>query len=250
MKNQEVQLERLRAPEVAERLNTGWTTALFACGAVEQHGPHMPLFMDAEHGTTLALRLAKKLGNTLVAPTIRIGCSDHHMPWAGSMTLRQSTFEAMVSDYVTSLAHHGFKNIFIIPTHGGNFNPLKEMEARLKALAPNSNLKIYTELTGLIKTWKIAVEKFNGLGARVGGHADIAETAIMLAMHPELVRMDLAEPGFSPELDDEVINRIIKEGFKTVTPNGILGDPNGATAELGAVLLEVLAEELVAFFQS
>lgn len=243
-----IQLEQMRSPEIRERIKNGWTTAVFACGAVEQHGPHLPLFMDAEHGTHLAVTVAKKLGKTLVAPTIRIGCSDHHMAFAGSITLRKSTFEAIVTDYVTSLAHHGFKKIMIIPTHGGNFKPLQEMFPRLKQAAPSANIQVFTDLEKTVQVWKSVVQSISGLGNRVGGHADIAETSIMLHMYPDLIRIDLAEPGFANEVKGVVFDKLIKEGFHVVAPNGILGDARGATAQMGEALVEGLANEIVSCF--
>ncbi len=248
IEKQEIQLERLRSPAIKDLLNQGWNTAVFACGAVEQHGPHLPLFMDAEHGTFLALAVAQKIGKTLVAPTIRIGCSNHHMAFAGSLTLRKSTFEAMVSDYVSSLAHHGFKRVFIIPSHGGNFGPLKEMLPALQQLVPGVKVKAFTDLEGTIKTWRQGIEVLSGLGSRVGGHADIAETSIMLHMHPELVRMDLAEPGFANEIKGEVFEKLIREGLHVLAPNGILGDARGATPEMGTVLIDNLARHVAEYF--
>ena len=250
MENQEIRLERLRSPEVAQLIGQGWSRVVFSCGAVEQHGPHMPLFMDAEHGTFLAREVATRLGNTLVAPTIRIGCSDHHMAFAGTITLRKDTFHALVTDYVTSLAHHGFRSIMILPTHGGNYGPLAEIVPDLRSLLPDITILAYTDLVGLVRTWRDGVQRVCGQGNRVGGHADIAETSLMLHMHPELVRMDLAEPGFSMEIKQEVIDRIIREGFDKVTPNGIMGDARGASAPLGRSLLVDLAEEIVARFAS
>ncbi len=243
-----MQIEQMRSPEIRERINNGWTTAVFACGAVEQHGPHLPLFMDAEHGTYLAMAVADKLGKTLVAPTIRIGCSDHHMAFAGSLTLRKSTFQAVVTDYVTSLMHHGFEKICIIPSHGGNFKPLEELLPDLRKAAPDVTVQAFTDLEKTVQVWKKVVESMSGQGNRVGGHADIAETSIMLYMHPELVRMDLAEAGFANEIKGEVFDKLIKEGFHVVAPNGILGDARGATKEMGEELVEALAEEIVGCF--
>lgn len=246
MKEQELRLERLRSPQIKSLLQDGWTTAVFSCGAVEQHGPHMPLFMDAEHGSFLALEVASRIDKALVAPTIRIGCSDHHMAFSGTITLRKTTFKAIVEDYVTSLAHHGFKRILILPTHGGNFGPLAEFLPDLRKLVPEVEVAAYTDLVGLVTHWKSCVEELSGHGDRVGGHADIAETSVMLYMHQELVRMDLAEEGFSTPLNQEVINKIIEDGFDKVTPNGIIGDARGATAEMGKVLVARLADQIVA----
>jgi len=247
-----LELERLRSPEVGEALAQGFRTAVFACGAVEQHGPHLPLFVDAEHGTRIAVEVARRLGRALVAPTVRVGCSDHHLDFAGSLSIRPETLEAICADYCASLSHHGFEDICIVPTHGGNFAVLKEMLPRLRAaVAGSTRVHAYTDLLGFLVLWRASVERTSpGMGTRVGGHADIAETSLMLAMHSDLVRSDLAEDGFHPVMDRAAFERIIAEGFSTVTPNGILGDARGATIAIGESAVTDLADHVAAFFRT
>jgi creatinine amidohydrolase len=84
----------------------------------------------------------------------------------------------------------------------------------------------------------------------VGGHADIAESSIMMVMHPGLVREDLAEDGFHPLLDPEVVRRIIDGGFRSVTPNGILGDARGMSPAIGERCIEVAADRLAEWFRA
>ena len=246
--SQVLELEKLRSPAIGRLIREGYRTAIFACGAVEQHGPHLPLFVDAEHGTALATSVASRMGRALVAPTIRVGCSDHHMDFPGSLTIRRETFTALVRDYCASLAHHGFERICIIPSHGGNFGPLAELLPVLHEEFPSLEIDAFTDIILLMRVWRDTVEAMAGLGARVGGHADIAETAIMLALHPEHVRADLAEAGYDTGLRKEEFDRIIREGFAAVTPNGILGDARGASAAMGTGLIDALAEALARSF--
>lgn len=247
----ELRLERLTSPAVGAAIEGGYTTAVVACGAVEQHGPHLPLFMDAEHGRELAELVARRLGNALVAPTIRIGCSEHHMAFAGTISLREETFRAICLDYVVSLARHGFKHIHFIPTHGGNFAPLaRGLQELNDAAGPQSRVTAFVDLHGLIDLWKRVVEEEAGLGARVGGHADIAEGSIMLALHPELVREEEAAPGYLGELTPDVIGRMIAEGIGSIAPNGVLGDPRGMTAAIGRTCIAATAEMLVERFHA
>src|SRR4029453_1045159 len=95
-----LELERMTWPEVRAALDAGCTTVVFACGAVEQHGPHLPLFTDAEIGSELSRRVATELGDALVAPTVRVGCSEHHMAFPGTISLEESTFAAVLRDSV------------------------------------------------------------------------------------------------------------------------------------------------------
>jgi len=237
-------MERLTSPEIGEALEGGFTTAIFACGAVEQHGPHIALSMDASHGTALAEAVARRLGRALVAPTIRVGCSDHHMGFPGTLTLRKATFHALLEDYVRSLARHGFRRILVLPTHGGNFAPLEEALPALRGAAGEGvEVEGATDLFGLMEVWtRVAAE--SGLGAGVGGHADVAEGSIMLALHPERVRPERAEPGVTGTLSEETTARLFAHGMKAVSPNGILGDPTGMNAALGRRLVDALADML------
>ncbi len=246
-------LERMTSPDAGAAIARGMTTAIFACGAVEQHGPHLPMFMDAEHGTVLAEAVARRLGDALVAPTVRVGCSEHHMAFPGSLTIRAETLEAICTDYCTSLARHGFRRIGIIPSHGGNFKPLDAMLPRLNEAARAhgaARVAAYTDLVDFMRVWVQAIRAIDGPADRVGGHADIAESSIMLTMHPSLVRVELAEEGFRAAFDEAVIARILNEGFKSVTPNGILGDARGMSVEIGHACVRAAADHLADFFTS
>jgi creatinine amidohydrolase len=240
----------MTSPEVRAAIDGGRTTAVLACGAVEQHGPHLPLFMDAEHGERLAREVARRLGNALVAPSIRVGCSEHHMRFAGSMSLRVETFEALCLDYCTSLARHGFRHIYLIPSHGGNYGPLAAMQERLNvAVGPDARVVAFTDLQAQIDVWVRVVEAEAGLGSRVGGHADIAESSIMLTLHPRLVRQDRAEAGYPGELTPDVLKRVFEEGIGAVTPNGILGDARGMSDAIGRRCIAETADLLVGYFR-
>ncbi|WP_420633414.1 creatininase family protein [Candidatus Palauibacter sp.] len=247
----EIRMERMTSPEIGAAIEAGVTTVVVAAGAVEQHGPHLPLFMDAEHGDRLAVEIARRLGGSLVAPTIRVGWSAHHMAFSGTVSLEKDTFLAVCHDYCVSLAHHGFRRVCLLPSHGGNFAPLAEArEAFNEAAGPGCSVDVYSDLIEVIGTWREIAEAEAGLGARVGGHADIAETSIMMAIHAGLVREELAACGqlTTPAEEPELIRRVLSEGFKSVTPNGILGDARGATADLGEKMITVLADRIAAHF--
>lgn len=246
-------LEHLTWPEVELALTSGMTTAVVAVGATEQHGPHLPLCVDAELGTALAWRVARNMGDALVAPTIRVGCSEHHMGFAGTISVSPETLEAVCRDYCVSLARHGFTDICLIPSHGGNFAPLREMVPRLQAAVEAVDthcwVGAYTDLLGLVGLWRLVVEEELGLGDRVGGHADIAEASEMLHILPELVRVDRAEPGRMGELDQALVDRVFEKGLQAVTTNGILGDPRGMDAQVGEKLLETTARIIAEAFR-
>jgi creatinine amidohydrolase len=236
-------LEEMTWPEVEAAIEAGRTTVVVAVGAVEQHGPHLPLLVDAVRGDRLALDVARRLGDALVAPTIRVGCSEHHMGFPGTLSLRRTTLEAICLDYCVSLARHGFRKVCLVPSHGGNFGPLKDMLDDLnRAVAPGCEVRAYTDLNGFLDVWTRAVEEAGELGARVGGHADIAESSEMLVIRPDLVREERAEEGYPGGTDGPLLDRIFRDGFRTVTPNGVLGDARGMSEEIGTRCLEAVAD--------
>lgn len=243
-------MERMTSPEIGDALEEGRTTAVVGCGAIEQHGPHLPLHMDAEHADRLALEVATRLGDALVAPSIRVGCSEHHLAFPGTLSVRRDTFLAVCRDYVTSLARHGFRRICFVPTHGGNFAPLREGLPSLREAAGEACAVVaYTDLMAVIGIWREIAERESGLGDRVGGHADVAETSVLACLHPGVVRADRVARGYVPGPDEDrkaLVERIIAEGFETVTPNGILGDARGWSWELGEALIAGLADAVAA----
>lgn len=248
MTPQTLLLEEMTWPEVERSIAGGFTSVVVAAGAVEQHGPHLPLLVDAVRGDRLALEVARRLGRTLVAPTIRVGCSEHHMDFAGTLSLRRSTLQAICMDYTVSLARHGFRAVHFVPSHGGNFEPLAAMLDDLRdAVAPACEVRAYTDLHGFVELWKEAVaEVVPELVERVGGHADIAESSEMLCIRPELVRDDLAAPGYVADFDNQLAERIFRDGFRTVTPNGVLGDARGMSREIGERCVARAAEGVAA----
>lgn len=245
-------LEHLTWPEVELAITRGTTGVVVPVGAIEQHGPHLPLLVDAELGTALGTRVARALGDALLAPTIRVGCSEHHMGFAGTLSLRPETLKAICTDYVSSLVRHGFTRVYFVPSHGGNFQPLRDMlpelEETAEALRPGAKVTAYTDLLGLVGVWRWVVEEQLGLGARVGGHADIAESSEMLHLFPELVRVTRAEPGLVGELDQAMVDKVFDRGLRAVTANGILGDPRGMDAKVGATLLDATARVIAKSF--
>lgn len=245
-------LEEMTWPQVQEALDGGRTTVVVAVGAVEQHGPHLPLLVDAARGDRLAVEVARRLGDALVAPTIRVGCSEHHMGFPGTLSLRRNTLEAICIDYAVSLARHGFQRICFVPSHGGNFGPLGEMLPDLRAaVSPSCTVDAYTDLLGFMKLWQDAVRSVDPeLEGRVGGHADLAETSEMLSIRPDLVRIQDAETGHVQVFDEELAERIFREGFRAVTPNGILGDARGATRAIGDACIAAAADGIVAALEA
>ena len=241
-------LEEMTWPEVERALADGFTSVVVAAGAIEQHGRHLPLLVDAARGDRLALEVARRLGRTLVGPTIRVGCSEHHMGFPVTIPLRGETLKAICMDHVVSLARHGFRTVYLVPSHGGNFAPLAGMLDELHAsVAPDCEVRAYTDLLGFVALWENAVREIApDLVRRVGGHADIAESSEMLCIRPDLVREELAEAGHVAGFDAALAERIFTEGLRAVTPNGVLGDPRGMSREIGERCIASAADGIAA----
>jgi creatinine amidohydrolase len=224
----EVFLERMTWPEIEAAVAAGHTRVVVCLAATEQHGPHLPEGTDAWLGQELAGRLARALGDALVAPIIRPGCSEHHMGFAGTITLPVDALIMLLDAYVDSLSRHGFDRYIVFTSHGGNLPALASWPGRIRPQV--SVLDDLTAVTGAIQQ---ALSRFAVL-TPAGRHADLGETAAMLATQPELVRLDLARPGFQGEAG---LGELLNGGIRSLSPIGTFGDPTGATAAMGSAVL-------------
>jgi creatinine amidohydrolase len=225
-----VELDRMTWPEVRAEQEGGRDTVVVAFGATEQHGPHMPLATDALLGDHLARLVAESL-DAFLAPTVRLGCSEHHLEFPGTLSLSDVTFHGIVEDLVRSLARGGFARVVLLPTHGGNFGPLAAALERLPA--PGIEVRALTDLGALFAIAQLGAEE-HGVPLGEGGvHAGEWETSMLMAIHPELVRGDRGEAGYTGD-PQAAIGAIFGEGVHTVAENGVIGDPALASAEHGA----------------
>ena len=233
-------LDRLTWADVRAEIQKGRDTVVIAFGSTEQHGRHLPLGTDAVLGDELGRRLAERLG-AFVAPTVRFGCSQHHLAFPGTISLDDQTFQQVVADVISSLSRHGFRRIVVLPTHGGNFKPLAEAVSKI---TPTDGVQIhaFTDLTAFIQT----AFKSSGVSgveaAGSGAHAGEWETSVMLALRPEQVEMQRADKGFVGELS-EVMSRVFG-GIQNLDENGVLGDPRPASAQAGEKYIKDMEEFL------
>lgn len=236
--------------EIKEALDAGYDTILVAAGSIEQHGPHLPEMTDTLIGTHLVRAVAERAGLALQGPTITMGCSEHHMAFAGTVTLRPDTFKAVARDVATSLALHGFRTIAFIPSHGGNFGPLAELVAELEGKIGEARIVAYTDLISFVRVQHEASARFGITTEAAGAHAGEHETALDLLLRPDLVRMEQAAEGYVGPFDAAVSERIYREGMPALTQNGILGDARPATAKHGRAYLEAMADHLADWIEA
>lgn len=231
----ELVLERLTWTDVEAALGRGMRRAIVCAASTEQHGPHLPEATDALLGEAYAEGLAKRLGDALVAPIIRPACSEHHMAFPGSLTISGTLLMDIVDSYLASLRRHGFQRFVVMSSHGGNFPVLAEWE---RTRSPQDTV-VLTDFHVFDAGFE-AIRRF-GRTDTSGPHAEVLETSMMLHLHPELVHMERAAPGFTGE---STLEDVLARGMRALTQNGIMGDPVGSTAEMGAAVLGAIVDRL------
>lgn len=212
----------------------GYDTVLVPLGATEQHGPHLPISTDTRLATALATRVAERLGGTLVAPTLPIGPSAEHMSFPGTMSIGAEAVRHVLRDSVDSLGAHGFERVVLFPGHGGWFPVLGSLYPEL---APETECDLFA-ITGLQWYMDLLEEGLDQAGLDVDEptvHAGASETAMMLAVDPDLVSDEDPPPGHTGQVSPA---RLFAEGVEAYDENGILGDPRPATADAGEHLIE------------
>ncbi|OXM66576.1 MULTISPECIES: mycofactocin biosynthesis peptidyl-dipeptidase MftE [Amycolatopsis] len=192
-------------------------------GATEQHGPHLPYTVDTEIAAELCRRLGAARPEVVVAPALPYGSSGEHADFPGTLSIGQEATELLVVELVRSA--DAFAGVLLVSAHGGNALPLRRAVAKLRHEGRN------------VRAWCPD-------GPADDTHAGRLETSVMLALRPEAVRTNRFEPGQTRPLP-ELIGRLRDEGVRGVSPNGVLGDPAGASAEAGRATLSRWTDALL-----
>jgi creatinine amidohydrolase len=237
-----IRMEEMTWPQIKAAMDAGFTTVVAAVGSTEQHGPHLPTMTDARIGDVLAHKVALRFGCALQARTIPVGCSEHHLAFPGTISLEPATLKSVLLDYVSSFVRNGFKKIVFVPSHGGNFAPLRD--AVIEARKKHTLVKISaaTDLKRLFSVLGESSAKFGISFEESGAHSGESETAIMLALEEKLVAKDQFAPGYVGAFGEREQKLIFEKGMPALTPNGVLGDPTKASAAHGREYLERLAD--------
>lgn len=215
----QVHLAALASPEVAELRHV----LAVPVGSCEQHGPHLPLGTDTIIATELAERLAARRPGVVVAPALAITASGEHAGFPGTLSIGTRATAAVLVELARSA--DWALGIVLVNGHGGNVEAVDEAVATTRSEGRN------------ICSWLPRVP---------GGdaHAGRTETSLMLALRPGLVNIDRAVPGELQPLS-EIADDLRRFGVRALSPNGVLGDPAGATLEEGRDLLDTLTDDLV-----
>jgi creatinine amidohydrolase/Fe(II)-dependent formamide hydrolase-like protein len=225
-------LEELTWTELRDAIRAGTTTVIVPIGGTEQNGPHMALGKHNVRVKALAERIARRLGHVLVAPVLAyvpeggLAPPRGHMRYPGTLTVPDETFRAIVEYAARSLRHHGFRDIVLLGDHGGTQMSQQAIAVRLNREWGAAPVRVHA----IPEYYEASSGGFRDLLRRrgygpeeVGTHAGLADTSLMLAIEPALVRLDHLEPGTG-----------LSSG------NGVEGDPRRASADVGRLGVEAV----------
>jgi len=257
----EYRYEKLTWPEINDAVEMG-QVCIVPCGAVEQHGPHLPLDVDLICPTEIARGAGRAAPDkALVLPTVAYGYTGHVMDFPGTINNDYQHFMQHVLDIAKSLAYHGFKKIILLNGHGSNM-PNLDLVSRRACLETDAECV----LTGWWRLLEVDPEfmprwrqsKFPGGCA----HAGELETSLYLHLDGDNVRKDLIRNGvisFNEEGSPFHWVDLYGQGPATVvswtssySETGVLGEAELATAEKGRQVYEEAVKQLaryVAWFQ-
>jgi creatinine amidohydrolase len=243
---------QLRTWQEVETYLEGSTGIIIPIGSTEQHGPTGFIGTDALCPELIAQGIGERL-QAMVAPTIATGMAQHHLGFAGSVTLRPSTLMAVVQDTVNSLARHGFDRFFFLNGHGGN---MATVSAAFSEIYAESSLgtagRNRPGLRCRLQNWwdceavkRISEERF---GEAEGSHATASEISLTYHGYPaEGARVSRAK--LSPKRAPKG-TFYDAEDYRRRFPDGRIGsDPSLATAEIGKLLHDAAVEEIAVKYQ-
>jgi creatinine amidohydrolase len=188
-------------------------------GSLEQHGPHLPLDTDTRIAVAVAGGAADARDGVALAPALAFGASGEHDAFPGTLSIGTDALTALLVELGRDTSRN-WGALLLVNGHGGNHEGVSDAVARLQ--------------TEGRRCAAFSVAPRGG-----DAHAGRTETSMLLHLDPAAVRGDHAEPGETRPIT-ELKERLRREGVRPVSPNGVLGDPRGATAAEGRRLLEEL----------
>lgn len=252
LEGQYMQLKNLTWPEV-KSFDFNKRIVIFPTGSFEQHGPHLPLTTDTDIVSAIANAVERAMTDrVLLLPTLWPGLSTHHMHFPGTMDVPQMVYIQLITELGKSMASMGAKKVFILNGHGGNDAPLRAALRELKTGVPQTRFVFASYWTLAAKTLReVRESKLGGMG-----HACEMETSVMLHLHPERVKMELATRDGPTHTDpyrqaDMQVARPVffVNEFHEVSESGVVGHPDLASAEKGKRFFDGIVADVSAFVE-
>jgi creatinine amidohydrolase/Fe(II)-dependent formamide hydrolase-like protein len=230
-----VRLEELTWTELRDQIAAGKTTILIPIGGTEQSGPYVALGKHNVRAQWLAAHIAQRLGNALVAPVIAYvpeggyAPPTSHMRFPGTITVPDDVFEKTLESAANSFKIHGFRNIVFLGDHGGYQDDIKHVVARLNKSWAGGKARAFAPPEYYAQSSDGYARQLREKGYRddeIGTHAGLADTSLLLAVAPQMVRLDALRRA--PKLD---------------AADGVYGgDPRRSSAELGRLGIDAIVE--------
>jgi creatinine amidohydrolase len=226
---------------IAALPDKAWAPVILATGAIEQHGPHLPVAVDALMGQvwlSLALARLPAGASCYVAPPITIGKSNEHTGFPGTLMISRDTLRSQVLAIARQVHLWGFRSLAVINTHGGNVPVLVPTLREIRSL--------YGMRAGILQS--TPVSELSAQEATFGIHAGEVETSWILASAPQHVEMSKAVCEYPAHLGDPGEVRpvaapaLVAWASRDVSKSGIMGDATAATVAKGERWLERGAE--------
>jgi len=197
-------------------------------GSLEQHGPHLPMDTDTRIAVAVASRACAGRDGVGLAPAVAIGASGEHAGFPGTLSIGTDALYLLLAELGRHASLH-WPAMLLVNGHGGNAEAVTAAVRTLRAEGRACH------------AWHAGLPG-SGLA---DPHAGRFETSVLLALAPELVRLEKAAPGDTRPLP-EIMPQLRAAGVRAVSPNGVLGDPAGASAAEGEELLRQLTAGLAA----
>lgn len=238
-------LPRLSSREV-EALDKEEALVILPIGAIEQHGPHMPVMTDALIGEAVLTETMEMLPSDLnvwMLPPIAYGKSNEHLDFAGTISLSASTLQSIIIDIAKSLKNSGFRRLLLFNTHGGNVDLLNVAAREIRILTDLMVFYISPGSFGSVADLITEEEQEFGI------HAGDVETSMLMAIKPNWVHEDFLVSQFPKVQDYKFLTMEGKIRFAWVMSDisayGVAGDATAATSEKGETIMRRTSEVLV-----
>ena len=232
-----VSIDELTWSELRDGIAAGKTTVIVPIGGTEQNGPWMALGKHNVRAKALSEKIARALGNALVAPVIsyvpegQVDPPTQHMRFPGTISVPDAIFEKTLEYAARSFRRAGFRDIIFLGDHGGYQKSEVAVASRLNREwhAQDTRVHAIDEYYRATQSAYVPMLKRRGFSdEEIGSHAGLADTALTLALAPDLVRTDgLASAG------------------KPSAAQGVYGDPRRATAELGQLGVDIIIAQTI-----